>query len=271
MRLPAFLRNRFVHRVLCQLGYLRNGKLLTNLRTMHNGRFYIYTVDGFSLATQNLSWYLTRQHLLHDVLAVSCKFYQPRPGDVVVDIGAGLGEESTIYADMVGPGGRVYALEANPVVYEVLQQVLHLNRCRNTVAFNLALSEAPEPVLIDDYPDMYLASSLQNLSATAGQQYEVQGAPLEDFCASQGLRHIDFLKVNIEGAERFLASGFASPGLHIRHVAISCHDFRFHGEGNEFFRTKELVRGFLQANGYNLTEQHTGTAYVDDWVYGTKQ
>lgn len=271
MRLPAFLRSRFISRVLCQVGYLRNGKLLTGLRTMHNGRFYIYTVGGCSMAAESLSWYLTKQYLRDAVLAVSCKFYQPQPNDVVVDIGAGLGEESTIYAEIVGSGGRVYALEANPIVYEVLQEVLRRNQCRNTTAFNLALSETPEPVLIDDYPDMYLASSLQNLSATAGQQYEVPGTTLEDFCATQGLRHIDFLKVNIEGAERFLSSAFASPSLHIRHVAISCHDFRFYGEGNEFFRTKELVRGFLQANGYTLTEQHTGTAYIDDWVYGTKR
>ena len=38
--------------------------------------------------------------------------YRPRPGDVVLDIGAGNGGETLYLASLVGPTGRVLAIEA---------------------------------------------------------------------------------------------------------------------------------------------------------------
>ena len=262
------IQNEYLSFLYCKLRYLRNRQTLKSLKVIDKGRFFIYELGDIRIASESLSWYLSREYLEKEVYRVSAHYYTPRPGDTVVDVGAGLGEETTIYTGLVGPSGQVYAIEANPAVYKVLRQLIAASQLPNVKLFNIAINDTPGTVFIDDAPTSYLSSSLN--SQTPGTAYEVPGLPFEDFCAAQGIRRIDLLKVNIEGAERFFSSVFAQPGLDISNVAIACHDFRFAAEGNEFFRTKQLVTDYLQANGYDTWSQETGTRYVDDWVYGRK-
>ncbi|MBH8558010.1 FkbM family methyltransferase [Hymenobacter negativus] len=262
------IRNKQLLFLYCKLRYLRNQQTLKSLKVINEGRFFIYDLGDIRIASESFSWYLTRAHLAKEVKRVSAHYYTPQPGDTVVDVGAGLGEETSIYTDLVGPAGRVYAIEANPAVYQVLRQLIEDSQLRNVKLFNLAINDKPGPVIIDDAPTSYLSSSLN--SQSAGTAYEVPGLPFEDFCAAEGIRRIDLLKINIEGAERFFSTVFARPELDIPNVAIACHDFRFEEEGNEFFRTKQLVIDYLQANGYDTWSQETGTRYIDDWVYGRK-
>ncbi|MGY3089155.1 FkbM family methyltransferase [Hymenobacter sp. UYAg731] len=252
----------------CKLRYLRNHQTLKSLKVMDEGRFFIYDLGDIRIASESLSWYLSRAYLEKEVQRVSTHYYTPQPGDTVVDVGAGLGEETSIYTKQVGPSGQVFAIEANPVVFRVLRQLIEDSQLRNVKLFNIAINDAPGTVVIDDAPTSYLSSSLN--SQNAGTAYEVPGLPFEAFCAAQGIRRINLLKVNIEGAERFFNTVFARPGLNILNVAIACHDFRFEAEGNAFFRTKQLVTDYLQANGYETWSQQTGTRYIDDWVYGRK-
>src|SRR5258707_6922154 len=46
--------------------------------------------------------------------------YQPNPGDVIVDIGAGRGEDVLPFAREVGPAGKVIAVEAHPATFKHL-------------------------------------------------------------------------------------------------------------------------------------------------------
>ena len=269
MQIPKSIRNKYLLFAIGKLGYLRNKLNLSKLTVINKGRFYIYRVNGFSLASESFSWFLHKGLLQQDVAKVSAKFYQPRAGDTVLDIGAGLGEETCIYSELVGAHGHVYAIEANPMVHKVLQEVVKRNDCANVQVFNVALNEKAAPVVIDDAAESYLSSSLNNI--TKGTLYEVPGLPLHEFCATHGIQRIDLLKVNIEGAERFLVDSFGRPDLDIRQVAISCHDFRYAKEGNPFFQTKDLIRQCLLQHGYEIFEQQTGMDYVDDWVYGTKR
>ncbi|MDB5271360.1 MAG: FkbM family methyltransferase [Hymenobacter sp.] len=261
-------QNEYLSFLYCKLWYLRKRQTLKSLKIIDKGRFFIYDLGNIHIASESFSWYLTRAYREKEVQRISAHYYTPQPGDTVVDVGAGLGEETSIYTSLVGPSGQVYAIEANPAVYKVLKQLVEDSQLRNVQLFNIAINDTPGTVVIDDTPVSYLSSSLN--SQSAGTAYDVPGMPFEDFCAAQGIRRIDLLKVNIEGAERFFSTAFARPGLDIPNVAISCHDFRFEVEGNEFFRTKQLVTDYLQANGYDTWSQETGTRYIDDWVYGRK-
>ncbi|WP_310392791.1 FkbM family methyltransferase [Hymenobacter sp.] len=263
------IRNKVILTLICKLGYWRNNLKLESLKVVNRGRFYIYNVNGMHIASEAFNWYLSRPVLEREVKHISCKYYTPSQGDTVIDIGAGLGEEACIYADMVGPAGTVYAIEANPVVYDVLRQVIELNGLSHVRSFNVAISSTSGKVKIDDAPLSYLSSSLDN--EVKGVVYEVDGLTLESFCATNDIKNIHLLKVNIEGAERFLSNSFSNEKLLIHNVAISCHDFRFEKEGNEFFRTKQLVVDYLTANDYETWFQQTGVKHIDDWVYGKKR
>ena len=55
----------------------------------------------------------------------------------------------------------------------------------------------------------------------------------------------------------------------IKHLAISCHDFRFRQGESEFFKTKQIVVDFLTCNNFKISTQHSSVSMVDDYVYGT--
>jgi FkbM family methyltransferase len=59
-----------------------------------------------------------------------------RAGDTALDIGATIGDSTLPLARIVGPTGRVYALESNPDAYHVLCANLALNGIRHVRAIN---------------------------------------------------------------------------------------------------------------------------------------
>lgn len=250
--------------------YRKNGLVLSYFKSYNNNRFFIYCVNGVYVAFESLNWFINIKEFEKHCHATSLSFYEPQDGDTIVDIGAGLGEEAIIYSNAVGVSGRVLAVEANPHVYQVLSDVVNLNKLSNVDVINIALSPTEGGVTINDEMETYLSGSIHH-TETASKIFRVEGMPLSELLKRYDINKVDLLKVNIEGAERFLAEE-TSPEIfdNVRNVAISCHDFRFRKEGREFFRTKELIAGYFEGIGYQLKSQSTGIDFIDDWIYGVR-
>ncbi len=62
-------------------------------------------------------------------------------GDVVVEIGANVGTETVGFADIVGPGGKVFAFEPLPSNVAALKSTLRLNGQRNVTVLPLAVAD----------------------------------------------------------------------------------------------------------------------------------
>src|SRR5438067_11700771 len=60
--------------------------------------------------------------------------YTPRAGDIVFDVGAGIGAETLLFSRLVGPSGRVVSLEAHPATYDRLARLCAVNRLDNVTA-----------------------------------------------------------------------------------------------------------------------------------------
>ena len=69
--------------------------------------------------------------------------YTPRAGDVIVDIGAGTGEELHGFVRAVGPSGKVVAVEAHPRLCVLLERLCQANDWRNVVVVNAAITRGP--------------------------------------------------------------------------------------------------------------------------------
>lgn len=65
------------------------------------------------------------------------------PGQVVADVGAGTGLFTFLFADAVGPKGRVYAVDVSPVFVRRLRQQAKTRALRNVVVIQGA-SRSPE-------------------------------------------------------------------------------------------------------------------------------
>lgn len=267
-KLLTVLNSDRIRLLILKILYLKNGLNLTYFKNYSSNRFFIYCVDGIYVASEALNWFINLNEFEKHCNATGSHFYKPKKGDVVIDIGAGLGEEAIVYSNAVGPSGRVVAIEANPDVCQVLADVVKLNKLSNVEVVNVALSPVLGAVMMNDELESYLSGSLQNTKSTA-KYFKVDGMPLSELIERYGIKEIDLLKVNIEGAERFLTEEIR-PEVYkrVKNIAISCHDFRYRKEGVEFFRTKEMIAAYFDRLGFRLCTQSTGVEYIDDWIYG---
>ena len=76
--------------------------------------------------------------------------YTPRAGDVVFDIGAGIGAEMLLFSRLVGPSGRVVSVEAHPRTYKRLVDLCKANRLGNVTRLQVAVSDTDGTVVISD-------------------------------------------------------------------------------------------------------------------------
>lgn len=129
-----------------------------------------------------------------------------KPDDTVVDVGANLGYYTLMAADLVGPGGQVFAIEPNPGVYKFMCDSINVNGFAGRVMpLNVALGAG---AVGGSVPFFVPAGEPKNgrflrpdentaeLSA-AGDIFDVQ--TLESL--PLGSKRVDFVKIDVEGAE----------------------------------------------------------------------
>jgi FkbM family methyltransferase len=220
-----------------------------------------YTYEDFS------SWPLQMERYISDAREHWLRYYQPNEGDVIVDVGAGRGEDTVAFSKVVGKTGRVIAIEAHPLSFAILRSFCHLNRLENVTALNLALMGEPGAVRIGDSKDSWQLNSIENGDRLSGT--EVRAATLSEVCERECVGKIAFVKMNIEGAERHALPGIAPVMSRIRHICVACHDFRFEMGHGEQFRTRDFVEQFLLEHGFALTSRKDDPReYVRDHVFG---
>jgi len=176
--------------------------------------------------------------------------YTPRPGDVVLDVGAGVGEEALTFSRAVGPHGKVVCVEAHPRTYRCLEKLVRYNQLRNVVALQRAVTEPSCAVATIEDSAEYLGNRLNT-----ARGFSVPATTIDAICRELGLETIAFLKMNIEGAERFAIRGMTEMLQRTAVLCISCHDFLADVAEDAELRTKATVQQFLLKNGFRVASR----------------
>ncbi len=189
--------------------------------------------------------------------------YKPGTGDVVVDCGAGVGTELLTFCRLVGPTGRVVAVEAHPRSYAKLQLFVELNDLSNVVTVQAAVCDSIGSVTISDLRN----EQANTIVAVRGPGLEVPADTLEAILGRAGVDRVGLLKMNIEGAEERALGAFAqSGGLdRVSNAVIACHDFA----GGER-RTLDVVRAVLEGAGFNVRMRDDPRAWIANYVYASR-
>jgi FkbM family methyltransferase len=195
--------------------------------------------------------------------------YQPQPGDTIVDIGAGRGEDCYAFSKAVGSTGKVWAVEPHPDSFQALTALIESEQLANVTAIRAACVEAPRMLEIETLP--VWESNYVRDGDPSPTSHPVRGVRFDDLADELGIGKIDFLKMNIEGAERFALPGARQALTQARTVCICAHDFRAdRGEG-EHFRTLALVRQSLQEAGFDVIQRDDPRYYVPYHVHGVRR
>ena len=151
-----------------------------------------------------------RNFLIEDVyVSMSChedeivEHFNPKEGDVVVDIGAAFGYYTILSSKKVGLDGKVVAIEAQPDCFEMLNQNIRLNGLANVITLNYAVySKRSRLKLYDSY------SIMQERAEKISQYVEVNASTL-DYLLFELLKitKVDWIKIDVEGAEYEVIKG----------------------------------------------------------------
>lgn len=137
-----------------------------------------------------------------------------RPGDIVIDVGANVGLHSLLAASLVGPTGRVHAIEASPWIHARLLRNLATNHAANVHTYNLAATAVAGPVAVYLHDATNLGGTTI-IAAEAGRsgaamEAMVEGRPLGDIVPLADLLAARLIKIDVEGAEWLVVQGFAA-------------------------------------------------------------
>ncbi|HSG40283.1 MAG TPA: FkbM family methyltransferase [Thermoanaerobaculia bacterium] len=178
-----------------------------------------------------------------------------KPGGVVFDVGANNGYYTVLFSHLTGPRGEVHAFEPVPATFERLAANL-ARECRfgNVRANRTAVgAEVGTAVLFLPGEDHGQASLTRHRegSWSAGGPVTEHASPLttlDAYAAERGVRRIDFLKCDVEGAELAVLRGGAGllerhrPVLHLEVYPAWTRDFGY-GPGE--------LAAFLAGLGYS--------------------
>ncbi|HBY58771.1 MAG TPA: hypothetical protein DEH78_03050 [Solibacterales bacterium] len=210
-------------------------------------------------------WQAQRQKYLRDADDYWFHVYRPREGDVIVDIGAGRGEDAYAFSRAAGAAGTVWAFEPHPVTFGALRRLCEWNGLTNVRCSQVACTEVAEDLQIETLP--LWESNYVRSGPASETSFAVQCRPFDEIAGEAGIGRIDFLKMNIEGAERMALPGCRRALERARYACISAHDFRAdRGEG-EAFRTLAFVRAFLENAGFRILTRDDPRYYVPYHVH----
>ena len=130
-----------------------------------------------------------------------------QPGMVCADIGAHFGYMTLLLAKCTGPLGQVYAFEAHPSNVKQLRENIRINSLSNRVIIeNLAVSDqGSRRVALYNRSSSFEFSLLPPTSHVAG--IEVPAIALDAYFDKEA--HLDFVKMDIEGAEAQAIAGMS--------------------------------------------------------------
>ena len=126
--------------------------------------------------------------------------YRPlREGDVVFDCGGYHGMYSLIVSKAIGEKGRVYCFEPDEGNYDVVKQNLERNGVKNVILVKMGLwgSEAT----LTFAKNLSHSSHIALDGKPAGETTSINTTTIPAFCQKEKLGRLDFVKMDIEGAE----------------------------------------------------------------------
>jgi FkbM family methyltransferase len=170
------------------------------------------------------------------------------PGQTVVDIGGHIGLFTLYSSYKVGKQGKVVVCEPGPNNFPLLKKNIELNDCPQISAHHCAIADhegeadffMPEGGENKDNP------ATNSLFQTHGRKgVKVPLKTLDGIFQSEGLKAVDLLKVDVEGAEMAVLAAGENCLKNTRRIVMEVHPPRV---------TPETVYAWLKARGFRVKE-----------------
>ncbi len=193
--------------------------------------------------------------VLSEVIAPGCKQVAV---PVIFDVGANIGDYSLCLKGFL-PSAKIYAFEPGPSVFQQLTANIKAAHADDEIKpYNFGFSDSERTVEFYSYTvegnEASVLSSIdqrlptQVLDVQTQRSEQIQVRTIDDFCKSEAVVRIDFLKIDVEGHELSVLRG--AQGM-LANGAISMIQFEF-GPANIYSRTYFYDFWSLLSNAYEI-------------------
>ena len=143
-----------------------------------------------------------------------------KPGMIVFDVGANIGEWTLTMANGVGAQGRVYSFEPPPFLFDALNKTVVANQFNQVIVSPYALNDKSKTMdfYIQYDENELLDARLSRLDSPAdfkewitdgkkAKKIQVKTITLDEFAVKEKLERLDFIKIDAEGYESAIVEG----------------------------------------------------------------
>ncbi len=193
--------------------------------------------------------------------------YKPNQNDIIIDIGVENGSEIPEFCKVVGASGKVIAVEADPSCCRRIKKLKKILNLNNLTIIEHAVGDINKKVKFLQEKEE-LQNRVIDKETNTSNYIEINQTTLNDILKKLNLKKINFIKVNIEGAEINLLKPLNENSFDIQNWCIGCHDFK-----GVNFRTYDFVKNWLINNKYKVTNyepQKNKTFWRNYYLYGSK-
>ena len=161
------------------------------------------------------------------------RHFVPRKGDTIFDVGGELGFETRQFSRLVGSSGKVFVFECLPGHLRALEAIAARLRNVQVVARACWNTATELEFFVGNTPGSNTAvpeakgQHGQSLAKRDGDVLKVKAERLDDLWAVlHACGQVDFLKMDIEGAEYEALEGAAEMLKHTRYAVIAAYHMR---------------------------------------------
>jgi len=188
-----------------------------------------------------------------------------QPGDTFIDVGANVGHFSLLAAPLVGPSGRVVAIDASPQFAAALTLTAAANDYRNIRVVDSAVSATTGELCfyIKDHNNLGGTTSVRPRNEPS-PSFRAAAASLPDLLSATELETARVIKIDVEGAEADVVDGLLPYLGTLRRdaeIAIEISPNRLARQG----RTAAEVIAALSAAGfhcYRINNSYAARSYT---------
>ena len=182
------------------------------------------------------------------------------PGDVVIDVGSNIGDNTLLACKKVGTSGKVLSFEPLSETFLTLTRNLQLNEITNCVYFQKAVGKNP------GLANLYKT----NLSGTMGhldpslngknliKRDEIEVVTIDDVLTSEHIDTVNMIKIDVEGFEHEVLLGCLQSFKEnkIKKILCEVHFKYLESKG----KSEETIYDLLHEHNFTITQISKRTA-----------
>lgn len=202
---------------------------------------------------------LKRKSNSYEVDVAELRFYLEfvRPGMLVLDVGANIGELTLLFSRLVGNTGRVHSFEPAQATFNALRNSIDYSYRTNIKLNNIALADSEGSKILNIYQNDL--SGMNTFANRPLEQYgldievietqDVSTTTIDAYCTKNQIDVIDLLKIDVEGFELQVLLGAETM---LSRNLIKCCVFEYGQTTLDMGNNPQMLVRFLREHGYKV-------------------